>query len=47
MLYGCQIWGQGHGSHIEKIFKLQNRALQIINFEDFHANPDPIYIHQQ
>ena len=44
MLYGCQIWGQGHSSHIEKIFKLQNRALRIINFEDFHANPDPIYI---
>ena len=32
------------GSQIEKIFKLQNRALRIINFENFHASPDPLYI---
>ena len=39
MVYGCQIWGQGRGSNIENIYKLQNRALRIINFEDFNANP--------
>ena len=43
MVYGCQIWGQGRGSHFENIFKLQNRALHIINFEDFNANPNPLY----
>ena len=43
MVYGCQIWGQGRGSHIENIYKLQNRALRIINFEDFNANPNPLY----
>ena len=42
-VYGCQIWGQGRGSHIEKISKLQDRALRIINFEDFHVNPNPLY----
>ena len=44
MVYGCQTWGQRGGSHIEKIIKLQNRAIRIINFEDFHANPNPLYI---
>ena len=43
MVYGCQIWGQGRGLHIENIYKLQNRALRIINFEDFNANPNPLY----
>ena len=39
MVYGCQIWGQ----HLEKISKLQNRALQIINFKDFNDNANPLY----
>ena len=43
MVYGCQIRGQGRGSHIENIYKLQNRAIRIINFEDFNANPNPLY----
>ena len=32
--------------HMLKIFKLQNRALQIINFEDFCVNPNPLYINK-
>ena len=44
MVYGCQIWGQNRSSHVEKICKLQNRAMRIINFEDFHANTNPLYI---
>ena len=40
--YGTQIWGQ-QSSHIKKICKLQNRALRIINFEDFHADPNPLF----
>ena len=43
MIYGCQIWGQNRNSHVEAIFKLQNRALRIMNFKDFHANPNPLY----
>ena len=42
MMYGCQVWGQG-GVHFEKIIKLQNRALRIINFEDYHVNASPLY----
>ena len=41
MVYGCQIWGQSHCLHLERIFKLQNRA---INFEEWHANSNPLYI---
>lgn len=44
MIYGSQIWGQQGGLHIDKISRLQNRALRIINFEDFHANSNPLYI---
>ena len=43
MCYGCQIWGQGRGAHIENIYKLQNRALRIINFKDFNTNANPLY----
>ena len=33
------------GAHIvENIYKLQDRALRIINFEDIRANPNPLYI---
>ena len=47
MVYGCQIWGQSRSSHVEKIFKLQNQALQIRNFEDFYANPNPLYMNNK
>ncbi|MCH2406071.1 MAG: reverse transcriptase family protein, partial [Nitrosopumilus sp.] len=43
MIYGSQIWGQTINTHTEKVFKLQNRAMRIIQFEDFHANSNPIY----
>ena len=42
--YGCQTWGRRGGSHVENIIKVQNRALRIINFEDYHANPNPLFI---
>ena len=43
MIYGCQVWGQSVNVHTEKIFKIQNRAMRIISFADFHSNADPIY----
>ena len=43
MIYGSQVWGQSITTHTEKIFKLQNRALRIIDFADFRADVDPIY----
>ena len=44
MVYGCQIWGQSRSTHVDKISKLQNRALRIINFKDRNASANPIYI---
>ena len=43
MIYGAQIWGQTITVHTEKIFKLQNRALRILQFADFQADANPIY----
>ena len=43
MMYGAQIWGQTITAHTEKVFKLQNRAMRIINFSDFRADADPLY----
>ena len=43
LIYGSQIWGQTINIHTEKVFKLQNKAMRIIQFADFHANPHPIY----
>ena len=40
MTYGSQIWGQHSNVYIEKLFKLQNSAMRIIEFQ---ANPNPIY----
>ena len=43
MIYGCQIWGQGNGKHIDNIQKLQDRAMRTIDFKSKYTNPDPIY----
>ena len=43
MIYGCQIWGQINNTHTEKIFKLQNRALRIIQFSGLQDEVDPLY----
>ena len=43
LIYGCQIWGQRINTFNKKVFKLQNRALRIISFSNFHADSNPIY----
>ena len=43
LVYGCQVWGQNINIFTEKVFKLQNRAMRILAFSDFHANADPLY----
>ena len=43
MTYGCQIWGQSRSIHVNRISRLQNTAMRIINFETYDANPDPLY----
>ena len=34
MFYGSQIWGHGDKGNIQKIIKLQNRAIRTINLKD-------------
>ena len=43
LIYGCQIWGQHINTFNKKVFKLQNRALRIISFSNFHADSNPLY----
>ena len=41
--YASEIWGQPKNINSEKIFRLQNRALRIIDFANFQDNVNPIY----
>ena len=43
LVYGCQVWGQNSNSITDKVFRLQNRAMRIISFSDFHAEALPLY----
>ena len=43
MTYGCQVWGQSNSTHAEKISKLQNKALRIINFRPYATDSNPLY----
>ena len=43
LTYGCQVWGQKKNIHTQKVFDIQNRAMRIISFADFHADANPIY----
>ena len=40
--YGCQIWGLENTKKVEKIKKIQDKALRIINFAEFRAPVDPL-----
>ena len=41
--YGSQIWGQYENANINRIIKLQNKAIRIINFADFREPPAKLY----
>ena len=43
MIYGSQIWGQFMSSHNEKIFKLQKKALCVLNFADYNTPANPLF----
>ena len=45
LTYGCQIWGQHQilSANIKRIIKLQNKAVRVINFADFHAPSSRLY----
>ena len=41
LTYGLQVWGQE--KNLDMITKIQNRALRILNFRDFHADSSPLF----
>ena len=45
--YGCQIWALENTTQVKRIENLQNRAMRIINFEEYRAPSDPIYFEHQ
>ena len=40
LMYGAQLWGQHHNIHVKRILKLQEKAIRIINFAEYHE-PTP------
>ena len=45
--YGCQIWALENTAQVERIGKLQDRAMRIINFKNYHTTSEPIYFQYQ
>ena len=43
MIYGCQIWGQHKTSLVNRVMKLQEKAIRIINFKDNNAQVSNIF----
>ena len=38
LTYGCQIWGQIQNKYVNRVIKLQDKAIRIINFAHFNAS---------
>ena len=43
MRYGCQIWGDKPETNISDVFKLQKKAVRIINFTDKYSSTKPLF----
>ena len=43
LTYGAQVWGQSQNKHINRIIKIQNKALRIINFAKFNSPTTNLY----
>ena len=43
LTYGSQIWGQYLNIHIQRLLKLQDKAVRIINFAKYHQPTDDLY----
>ena len=41
--YGCQIWGQHSNHNLKDIAKLQQKAIQIINFKNKYTPAKPLF----
>ena len=42
LMYCSQIWGNHHNIHINRIIKLQDKALRILNFAHYRAPTSPL-----
>ena len=47
MLYASQVWGQKDNIHVNKIIKLQKKAMRIITFSNFRAHCSPLFKSKQ
>ena len=43
LTYGCQIWGQVQNKNVNRVIKLQDKAIRIINFAHFNATTKILY----
>ena len=43
LTYGCQIWGQIQNKYVNRVIKLQDKAIRIINFAYFNASTKLLY----
>ena len=43
LTYGCQIWEQIENKNINRILKLQDQAIRVINFAHFNDSRNPLY----
>ena len=43
LIYGCLVWSYSRKSNIDRLMKLQERSIRIINFSDFDSYTDPEY----
>ena len=44
MTYGSQIWGQFQNKYVNRILKLQDKAVRIINFVSSYESRNPLYL---
>ena len=44
LLYGLTVWGQAWKSYLDKLLKLQKRAVRFIYFSDHNENAIPLFV---
>ena len=43
LIYGCLVWSYSRKSNIDRLIKLQNRCIRVIDFSDFDSHTNPQY----
>ena len=44
LTYAAQIWGQIQSKHVNRVIKLQDKAIRIINFANNYQSRNPLYL---